>query len=83
MAHTTQLTVCTRCLPRRGVKGATGGQLLHDALASQSRWLGRESIELVAWDCLSACDQACAVSLRAPGKFVLVLGGCRPRLSLL
>jgi len=49
--------------------------LLFDTLAAQTRWLRRESIQLVDWDCLGACDHACAVSLRAPGKFVLVLGG--------
>jgi len=84
MRPTTQLSICNRCRPERGRgRGATGGERLHDAVASSfGGWARRENVSVVPWDCLGACDRACAVSLRAPGKFVIVLGGLDPSASV-
>jgi len=82
MESTTQLAVCIRCRPVRAGRGdrrGTGGERLHRALSDgRAAWARREHVQVVAWDCLGACDRACAVSLRAPGKFVVVLGGLDP-----
>ena len=81
MAAENQLAICVLCRPERSGRGRTetGGQrLLRTLETSHAAWARREGIALVGWECLGACDRACAVSLRAPGKFVTVLGGLDP-----
>ena len=72
------LLICNRCRPLRSGRSGrddTEGRRLHRELADQEGWRRRESVEVVEWECLGACDRACAVALRAPGKFTMVLGG--------
>lgn len=46
------------------------GALLHAALVAQ----GAQGVRIVGVECLSACNQGCAVALSAPGKWSYVYG---------
>jgi predicted metal-binding protein len=73
MEMTAKLFVCMTCKAGEPVPEGTAapGARLHAALAAQDCPLG---LEIVPVECLSACNQGCAVALQAPGKWSYVYG---------
>lgn len=71
------LHVCITCkglaleAPPAEAEAVRPGARLHAALAAETCPPG---VTLVAVECLSACNQGCAVALSAPGKWSYVYG---------
>lgn len=80
----TQLTllVCSLCRvsPHEPTRdGISGGQHLIDQLQHQlQRDGGAEAIVLQPVRCMAACDQACNLTLTAPGKLTFILNNLAP-----
>ena len=73
------IVACNTCRPSAGSAGNSGGAKLVAALrelkAADARYAG---IAVQEMSCLFACNDFCAVHLRAPGKICYVLGRFTP-----
>lgn len=75
------LHVCITCRAGRELaEGAVApGQVLHDALAGLAGEAG--AVRVLPVTCLSLCQQGCAASISAPGKWGYLLGGLSDRVA--
>ena len=66
-----RLLVCTTCRAGGPADTPVPGTRLHEALTALPCPHG---LTIVPVECLSACDNGCAVALQAPGKWSYVYG---------
>ena len=70
------LHVCITCKRAEAdPEGPRPGSLMLAALAAEG---GAEGVRIVGVECLSACDNGCAVALSAPGRWSYVYGNLDP-----
>lgn len=69
------VVVCATCRQSRAGDGARLAALLRAAQALDPALRG---VAVQAMPCLFACDRACTVHIRAPGRVGYVLGGFAP-----
>lgn len=75
----TVLTVCRTCRPEGAdPNDVPPGEELGRRAAAALRDARPDRVEIRAIACLSACKQACAATVAAPGKFSYVVAGLTP-----
>jgi predicted metal-binding protein len=76
------LFVCTSCRQKgedrepRALR--SGAQLFRNLSERFAKWARREEIEIVPYECMSACTRPCVIAMRATGKYTYVFGDLKP-----